>query len=149
MIFITKTPKIMHSKASVHVFLANKSSSKDSCDFKITGSWSNRSCTIYIGESSTIIAQMHKMQAQENLKDKFWVKIYPYVDYAFVVTLMVIVEAMKSSYAENDYAENGDVANDDAENDDAEQEAGDVVEQVVEVGESIGVVADVIGTMFS
>ncbi|XP_035841744.1 protein LURP-one-related 15 isoform X2 [Helianthus annuus] len=76
-IFITKTPKIMHSKGNVHVFLDKKTSSKDSCDFNVTGSWSNRSCTIYIGDSSTIIAQMHNMEPPENVKDKFMVKIYP------------------------------------------------------------------------
>ncbi|KAD5317594.1 hypothetical protein E3N88_17540 [Mikania micrantha] len=100
MIFSTKTPKIMQSKTNVHVFLANKSSSKDLCDFMIAGSWKNRSCTIYKGDSSTIIAQMHKMEPPKRfkfVKDKFMVQIYPYVDYAFVVTLIAIVEAMKSS----------------------------------------------------
>ncbi|KAI3786995.1 hypothetical protein L1987_41132 [Smallanthus sonchifolius] len=109
MIFSTKTPKVIQSKTNVHVFLANKTSSKDFCDFKITGSWSKRSCSIYIGESSTIIAQMHKMEPPRSfrfVKDKFMVKIYPYVDYAFVVTLIGIVEAMKSSdAAENDLDE--------------------------------------------
>ncbi|KAI3725440.1 hypothetical protein L1987_65228 [Smallanthus sonchifolius] len=102
MIFSTKTSKMIQSKMNVHVFLANKTNRKDSCDFKITGSWSNRSCPIYIGDSSTIIAQIHKTEPSENVKDKFMVKIYPYVDYAFVVTLMVIHEAMKSSNADND-----------------------------------------------
>ncbi|XP_076958679.1 protein LURP-one-related 15-like [Bidens hawaiensis] len=97
MIFSKKTPKILQSKTNIHVFLGNKTSSKDSCDFKITGSWSKRSCTIYIGDSSIIIAQMQKLEPPKYIKDKFLVKIYPYVDYAFVITLIAIVEAMKSS----------------------------------------------------
>ncbi|KAL8206038.1 hypothetical protein R6Q57_009589 [Mikania cordata] len=95
-IFRTKTPKIFQSKTNIHVFLANKNRGKDSCDFKITGSWSNKTCTIFTGDSSTIIAQTHKMEAAETVnKDNFMVKIYPYVDYAFVVTLALILEAMK------------------------------------------------------
>ncbi|KAL7590292.1 hypothetical protein Lser_V15G39666 [Lactuca serriola] len=100
MVFTTKTPHVFQSKTNVHVFLANKTGSKDVCDFKITGSWSKKNCTIYMGETSTTIAQVNKMQSSENIKlvkDKFMVTIYPNVDYAFVVTLTGIVEAMKSS----------------------------------------------------
>ncbi|KVI11223.1 LURP1-like domain-containing protein [Cynara cardunculus var. scolymus] len=44
--------------------------------------------------------KMHEMQPMDNVKfseDKFMVTIYPNVDYAFVVTLIAIVYAMKSS----------------------------------------------------
>ncbi|KAI3781396.1 hypothetical protein L2E82_11410 [Cichorium intybus] len=99
-IFTTKTPHMIQFKTCVHVFLANKTSSKGVCDFKIQGSWSKRNCTIFKGDTSTTIAQMYKMQSSENVKfvkNKFMVTIYPRVDYAFVVTLIAIVEAMKSS----------------------------------------------------
>ncbi|KAJ0737707.1 putative tubby-like protein [Helianthus annuus] len=108
LIFSTKTPKIIQSKTHVHVFLGSNTSSKGTCDFKITGSWSKRSCAIYVGDSSTVIAQMHKMEPPESVgfvKDKFMVTIYPYVDYAFVVTLIAIVEAMNSSDADDDVIE--------------------------------------------
>ncbi|KAL8206039.1 hypothetical protein R6Q57_009590 [Mikania cordata] len=101
-IFSTKTSKIIHSKTDIYVFLRNQNYGKDSysCDFKITGSWSNKSCTIYMGDSSTIIAQI---EASENVnKGNFMVKIYPHVDYAFVVTLTLIIESMKGSDAEHD-----------------------------------------------
>ncbi|KAI3516168.1 hypothetical protein L1887_15079 [Cichorium endivia] len=97
-IFTTETPHMIQFKTSVHVFLTNKSSSKDVCDFMIKGSWSNRNCTIYTGDASTAIAQMSNIQSSENVKfaqSKFMVTIYPNVDYAFVVTLIAIVEAMK------------------------------------------------------
>ncbi|KAK1440422.1 hypothetical protein QVD17_06249 [Tagetes erecta] len=100
LIFSTKTPIIMQT-TNVHVFLANKIGSKDCFDFKIKGSWSNKSCTIYLGDSETIIAQMHKMEPSENVKEKCMVKVYPNVDYAFVVTLMLIFEAMNPSDADN------------------------------------------------
>ncbi|KAI3781397.1 hypothetical protein L2E82_11411 [Cichorium intybus] len=100
MIFSTKTAHMIQFKTCVHVFLENKISSKDVCDFKIQGSWSKRNCTIFMGDTSTTIAQMHKMESSENVKfvkDKFMVTIYPNVDYAFVVTLIAIVNAMKNS----------------------------------------------------
>ena len=46
---------------------------------------------------------MHEMQPMENVKfskDKFMVTIYPNVDYAFVVTLIAIVDAMKRADTE-------------------------------------------------
>ncbi|KAI3781385.1 hypothetical protein L2E82_11398 [Cichorium intybus] len=107
-IFSTKTPHMIQSKTSVHVFLANKTSSKDVCDFKIKGSWSKRNCTFYIGDTSATIAQMYKLDSVENAKfskDKFMVTIYPNVDYAFVVTLIAIIDAMKSSKTEDEVAE--------------------------------------------
>ncbi|KAL7590293.1 hypothetical protein Lser_V15G39667 [Lactuca serriola] len=107
MVFTTKTPHVIQSKTNVHVFLANKTSSKDVCDFKIKGSWSKRNCTISMGDTSTTIAQMNKMQSSENIKlvkSKFMVTIYPNVDYAFVVTLIAIVEAMKSSNTKGEVA---------------------------------------------
>ncbi|XP_024968612.1 protein LURP-one-related 10-like [Cynara cardunculus var. scolymus] len=100
MIFSTKTPHMIQFKTKVNVFMANKMSSKNGCDFNIKGSWSKRECTVYMGDSSTTIAQMHEMQPMDNVKfseDKFMVTIYPNVDYAFVVTLIAIVYAMKSS----------------------------------------------------
>ncbi|CAH1450599.1 unnamed protein product [Lactuca virosa] len=97
-IFSTKTPNMIQMKTNVHVFLANKTSSKHVCDFKIKGSWYNRNCTIFVGDTSTPIAQMSKIQSSEKAKlveGKFMVTICASVDYAFVMTLIAIVEAMK------------------------------------------------------
>ncbi|KVI11245.1 protein LURP-one-related 10-like [Cynara cardunculus var. scolymus] len=109
MIFSTKQPNMIQFKTSLHVFLANKTSSKDVCDFKIKGSWSKRKCTIYTGDSyhsSTKIAQMHKMKPSKNKKfnkGKFTVTIQQNVDYAFVVALIAIIDAMKRT--DDEYAE--------------------------------------------
>ncbi|CAH1450597.1 unnamed protein product [Lactuca virosa] len=97
-IFSAKIHNLIQFKTGVDVFLENKTSSADVCDFKMKGSWSNRNCTIFVGDTSTPIAQMSKMQSSKNMKwveGKFMVTIYPKVDYAFVVTLIAIVEAMK------------------------------------------------------
>ncbi|CAH1433246.1 unnamed protein product [Lactuca virosa] len=50
---------------------------------------------------------VNKLQSSENIKlvkDKFMMTIYPNVDYAFVVTLIGIVEAMKSSNTKGEVA---------------------------------------------
>ncbi|CAH1426509.1 unnamed protein product [Lactuca virosa] len=95
MIFTTQSPHMIQFKTSVQVFLANKTNKKNVCDFKINGSWTNRNCTINMGDTSTPIAQMSKMQSSEDVTNKFMVTIYPNVDYAFVVILIAIVEVMK------------------------------------------------------
>nr|KAJ0207920.1 hypothetical protein LSAT_V11C500263000 [Lactuca sativa] len=80
MIFTTQSAHMIQFKTNVQVFLAKKTGKKNVCDFKINGSWTNRNCTIYMGDTSTPIAQ---------------VTIYPNVDYGFVVILIAIVEVMK------------------------------------------------------
>ncbi|CAI9298906.1 unnamed protein product [Lactuca saligna] len=102
MIFTTKKHCVIQLfKSDVDVFLANKTSSKNVCDFKVEGSWSKRNCTIYMGDTSTTIAQMSKMQSSENIikfvNEKFKVTISPNVDFAFVITMIAIVEAMENS----------------------------------------------------
>nr|KAJ0192235.1 hypothetical protein LSAT_V11C800433910 [Lactuca sativa] len=102
MIFTTKKHCVIQLfKSDVNVFLANKTSNKNVCDFKVEGSWSKRNCTIYMGDTSTTIAQMCKMQSLENIikfvNEKFKVTISPNVDFAFVITIIAIVEAMEDS----------------------------------------------------
>ncbi|PWA59506.1 tubby C-terminal-like domain-containing protein [Artemisia annua] len=100
MIFSTKTAKVIQSKTNMRVFLENKETKKDACDFMIKGSWSKRNCTIYMGDSSLIIARIHTMQSLENARfvnDTFMLEVFANVDYAFVVALIAIVDATKSS----------------------------------------------------
>ncbi|KAI3703340.1 hypothetical protein L1987_73336 [Smallanthus sonchifolius] len=99
MIFSTKTEHVIQLKTHVNVMLANKSSNNDDCDLKIEGRWSKRNCTVHMRDSSTTIAQMHKPQTSKKMKsgeDKFMVTIQPNMDYAFVVSLFAIVDAMEN-----------------------------------------------------
>ncbi|KAG4133331.1 hypothetical protein ERO13_D08G090200v2 [Gossypium hirsutum] len=83
-------------KTKLHVFLAT-SPKENVCDFKVEGSWLERSCIIYSGESNTILAQMHKKHNVESVllgKDKFMVMVYPNVVYAFVVALIAILDGI-------------------------------------------------------
>ncbi|KAD3067606.1 hypothetical protein E3N88_35486 [Mikania micrantha] len=91
-IFSIASNHMIQFKTHLKVFLANKTSGGDECDFTIKGKWSKKNCKIYMGNSSTVIAQMDKMNAN---KDKFMVTINPMVDYAFVVSLIAIVHAME------------------------------------------------------
>ncbi|KAK9054887.1 hypothetical protein SSX86_025966 [Deinandra increscens subsp. villosa] len=94
MIFSATTNHMIQNHTHVNVSLANKMSRRnDDCDFQIKGNWSKRSCAFYKRDSSTTaIAQMHQRQSPE----KFMVKINPTVDYAFVVALIAIVDAIES-----------------------------------------------------
>ncbi|KAG5550714.1 hypothetical protein RHGRI_015614 [Rhododendron griersonianum] len=89
LLFSVKKSSLIQFKTQLDVFLAGNTN-EDVCDFKIKGSWGDRSCTIYLGNTLTIIAQMHK----NNIigRDRFAVTVYPNVDYAFIVALVVVLE---------------------------------------------------------
>lgn len=57
LIFSAKTSSVWNVRTKLDVFLANNTK-EDVCDFRVKGSWFERSCTIYAGESSTIVAQV-------------------------------------------------------------------------------------------
>jgi len=58
LVFTLKRSSIMQLKTKLDVFLANNTK-EDICDFKVKGSWLERSCTIYAGESNNIVAQVY------------------------------------------------------------------------------------------
>ncbi|XVE84383.1 hypothetical protein DITRI_Ditri17bG0007900 [Diplodiscus trichospermus] len=63
LIFSAKRSSMLQLKTKLDVFLANNTK-EDVCDFKVKGSWSERSCVIYAGESSTIVAQVRFLPLQ-------------------------------------------------------------------------------------
>ncbi|KAE9618203.1 hypothetical protein Lal_00041816 [Lupinus albus] len=94
LIFTLKRSSLIQFKAKLDVFLANNTK-EDVCDFKVKGSWFERSCTVYAGESNNIVAQMHKKHTVQSIligKDNFMVTVYPNIDYAFIVALIVILD---------------------------------------------------------
>ncbi|KAK1562218.1 hypothetical protein Q3G72_030007 [Acer saccharum] len=96
MIFSAKKSSIIQLKTELDVYLANNINEHVS-DFKVKGSWLEQSCTIYAGESNTIFAQMYKKHGIRSIligKDKFMVTVYPNVDYAFIVALIVILDGI-------------------------------------------------------
>ncbi|CAL0302591.1 unnamed protein product [Lupinus luteus] len=94
LIFTLKRSSLIQFKAKLDVFLANNTK-EDVCDFKVKGSWFERSCTVYAAESNNIVAQMHKKHSVQSIligKDNFMVTVYPNIDYAFIVALIVILD---------------------------------------------------------
>ncbi|KAL3531619.1 hypothetical protein ACH5RR_005140 [Cinchona calisaya] len=104
LLFSVKKSSLLQFKTKLDVFLASNTK-EDVCDFKIEGSWLERSCTIYAGDSSTIVAQMHKKHNVQSVvlgKDTFAVTVYPNVDYAFIVALVVILEEINEDRDDED-----------------------------------------------
>ncbi|XP_057435347.1 protein LURP-one-related 10 [Lotus japonicus] len=94
LIFTLKRSSLIQFKTKLDVFLATNTK-EDVCDFKVKGSWFERSCVVYAGESNTIVAQMHKKHTVQSIligKDNFTVTVYPNIDYAFIVALIVILD---------------------------------------------------------
>ncbi|KAF2305219.1 hypothetical protein GH714_003146 [Hevea brasiliensis] len=96
LIFSAKTHSILYLKTKLDVFLAHNTEEKV-CDFKVKGSFFERSCVIYKGDedSATIVAQMQKKHTAQSIllgKDKFMVTVFPKMDYAFIVALIVILD---------------------------------------------------------
>lgn len=104
LLFSAKKSSMLQFKTALDVFLA-ANTKEDVPDFKVKGSWFERSCTIYLGNSSTIIAQMHKKHSVQSLvlgKDTFAVTVYPHVDYAFIVALVVILYEINEDRKDED-----------------------------------------------
>ncbi|XP_058214713.1 protein LURP-one-related 10-like [Rhododendron vialii] len=103
LLFSAKKSSLIQFKTQLDVFLA-ANTKEDVCDFKIKGSWFERSCTIYLGITSTIIAQMHRKHSVQSIvlgKDTFSVTVYPHVDYAFIVALVVVLEEINKNGKRN------------------------------------------------
>ncbi|KAK9290472.1 hypothetical protein L1049_008642 [Liquidambar formosana] len=103
LLFSAKQSSIIQLKAKLDVFLANNTA-EEVCDFKVKGSWLERSCVIYAGESSTVVAEMHKKHTVQSVflgKDKFMVTVHPNIDYAFIVALIVILDEINRGDSNN------------------------------------------------
>ncbi|GKV51623.1 hypothetical protein SLEP1_g58258 [Rubroshorea leprosula] len=98
LLFIAKrsSTAMFQSKTKLDVFLANNKEQKV-CDFKVEGSWSDTPYVFYMGESSSVVAQMHKKTKVEGVlegKKKMMVTVFPNQDYGFIVALIIILTAI-------------------------------------------------------
>ncbi|KAK9154070.1 hypothetical protein Sjap_001550 [Stephania japonica] len=96
LIFSVERSSTLQMKTNLNVFLASNTT-EASCDFKIKGSWFDKSLTIYNGNTDTPIAQIHMKVTASSLmkgKDNFMVTVCPNVDYAFVVAVILILDAI-------------------------------------------------------
>ncbi|GJN28964.1 hypothetical protein PR202_gb17144 [Eleusine coracana subsp. coracana] len=94
LLFTAKKASIVQLKTAIDVFLAGNTS-EHICDFKIRGSYFERSCAFYLGNSDTMIAQTNRKFTVTNVlleKDTFTVTVFPHVDYVFIAALVVILD---------------------------------------------------------
>ncbi|CAH9061542.1 unnamed protein product [Cuscuta europaea] len=100
LLFRLKKSSLFGFKTKLNIYLA-ANTKEEVCNFYMDGSWSRKSCMVHAhgggggGESSAIIAQMHKKHTTGSTaagKVNFWMTVYPNVDYAFIVSLVVILE---------------------------------------------------------
>ncbi|XP_015170044.1 protein LURP-one-related 10-like [Solanum tuberosum] len=99
LIFSAKNSSIFQFTRNLDIFLANNIS-EQVCDFKMKSSYMDSNCDIFVGQSSTLIAQMDKKYTAGSVflgRDKFMVKVNSNVDHAFIVSLIVILEEISSS----------------------------------------------------
>ncbi|KAL6132991.1 hypothetical protein ACLB2K_065228 [Fragaria x ananassa] len=92
LLFSAKKSGLVQFKTELDVFLATNRK-EDHHDFKVKGSFREKSCTIY-SKDNTIIGQMHKDCGVKNSilgKDVFAVTVYPQVDFAFIVAVVVVL----------------------------------------------------------
>ncbi|MED6161770.1 hypothetical protein PIB30_063877 [Stylosanthes scabra] len=90
-IFGVKRSHPLDMKPRLDVFMPGNTD-EDVSNFQVVGSHTEKSCTIYKGE--TIIAQVSDVFPRRNFskwKESYRVKINAGVDYAFIVALLVIL----------------------------------------------------------
>ncbi|KAJ4704303.1 LURP-one-like protein [Melia azedarach] len=103
LLFTVQRSSAMQLKTTLNVYLANNTK-QEVCDFKVKGSWTERSCIVYAGETNAILAQMHKKTTIGSVlldKDQFMVTVYPNIDYAFIVALIVILDDINRNTSGN------------------------------------------------
>ncbi|XP_011042664.1 PREDICTED: protein LURP-one-related 15-like isoform X2 [Populus euphratica] len=80
LLFTAKKPKLFQFKTELDVFLGNNKG--EDPDFKVKEGYSQSSCSIFLGDSNTMLAQVH---------GRHTLAIMPNVDYAFIVALVVVI----------------------------------------------------------
>lgn len=95
-LFTVKRSSMMQQNGTLEVFLAD-SKRGDICDFKIKGSWFDKSFLIYSGKTNVIVAEMHKNFSVQSLvldKDTYILSLQANIDHAFIVSLLVIFDGI-------------------------------------------------------
>ncbi|CAM8892029.1 unnamed protein product [Rhodiola kirilowii] len=100
LLFSIKRTSIFQTKTKLQVFLATNKD-ENVCDYNVQGSWLNGTCAVYAGQSSNIVAQMHKRKfTLKNIlfwNNKFKVTVYPNTDYCLITSIFIIIDAIINS----------------------------------------------------
>ncbi|CAI0423979.1 unnamed protein product [Linum tenue] len=104
LLFTVRKSSFLQMRTELDVFLAGNEK-EEVPDFKIKGSFSESSCVIYLGNTNKIIAQMYRGHSMATFlfdTDDFRVTIYPNVDYAFIISLVVILDEINADRSGQD-----------------------------------------------
>uniref|UniRef100_A0A0E0E999 Tubby C-terminal domain-containing protein n=1 Tax=Oryza meridionalis TaxID=40149 RepID=A0A0E0E999_9ORYZ len=91
---VKKSSMLQLMKTEMDIFLAGNTA-EQVCDFKIKGSYFDRSSAFYLGKSNTIIAQMNRKHTAASVvlgRDVFSITVFPQVDYVFIAALVAILD---------------------------------------------------------
>ncbi|KAJ6765457.1 hypothetical protein OIU79_021620 [Salix purpurea] len=94
---------LVNLRQKLDVFLPNNKGEVP--DFKVKGGYGESSCSILLGDSNTMLAQMHRLHSLTTMildSDSFGVTVYPNVDYAFIVALVVILDEINADRSDED-----------------------------------------------
>lgn len=58
LLFTVKRSTLLQLRTELEVFLAGNNTAQQACDFKLKGSYFDRDCAFYLGDSNTMIAQV-------------------------------------------------------------------------------------------
>ncbi|KAG5248305.1 protein LURP-one-related [Salix suchowensis] len=103
LLFTAKKSKLFQFKTGLDIFLPN--SKGGGPDFKVKGGYGENSCSILLGNSNTMLAQMHRKHSLKSKvleTDNFGVTVYPNVDYAFIIALVVILDEINADRSGED-----------------------------------------------
>ncbi|KAI3507307.1 hypothetical protein L1887_22249 [Cichorium endivia] len=103
-VFTAKQSNRTQFRTSLEVYLASNRN-QDVSDFHVKGNWFEKCCTVYAGESTTVIAEINKKKNVQSTMfgvDAYNVTVYPNVDYAFVVALTAILNEINDEKSNDD-----------------------------------------------
>ncbi|CAN6222791.1 unnamed protein product [Urochloa humidicola] len=93
---VKKSSIIQPYKTEMLIYLASNAS-HEVCDFKMNGSFKERACSFYLGNTNTLIAQMHRehnVTSKVLHTDHYGLTVFPNVDYVFISALVVILQEL-------------------------------------------------------
>jgi LURP-one-related len=85
----TITPKKFPPE--IHVFLASNTSNEKQCDLKVKKGYNSQQMTFYLSDTDKMVAQILFD------KDSYRLTIYANMDYAFVVAMTSILDAIRDA----------------------------------------------------
>ncbi|XP_011042734.1 PREDICTED: protein LURP-one-related 15-like [Populus euphratica] len=103
LLFTAKKSKLFQFKTELDIFLANNKGEVP--DFKVKGGYGESSCSILLRDSNPMLAHMDRLHSLTTMildTDSFGLTVYPNVDYAFIVALVVILDEINADRSGED-----------------------------------------------